>query len=155
MVASLSGNRLTVSSNEVGRYEFDVKVTDNGLPAKTVTKKIAVTVNEKPEPRPPTPMPEPPKPPVFDVAQLAFFTSTVQVNGRIEVWIHRRNQGDILKLPIGAEIEIGEIKGKIHNVNQRYLTIVTADKQLLEIKAGKALSTAVNIAAQAEELLLP
>ena len=154
-VASLSGNRLTVSSNEVGRYEFGVKVTDNGLPAKTITKQIAVTVNKKPEPRPQTPRPEPPKPPVFDVAQLAFFTSTVQVNGRVEVWIHRRNQGDILKLPIGAEIEIGEIKGKIHNVNQRYLTIVTADKQLLEIKAGKALSTAVNITEQAENLLLP
>jgi len=154
-VASLSGNRLTVSSNEVGRYEFDVKVTDNGLPEKTVTKKVSVTVNEKPKPRPPTPMPEPPKPPVFDVAQLAFFTSTVQVNGRVEVWIHRRDQGDILKLPLGAQIEIGDVKGKIHNVNQRYLTILTADKQLLEIKAGKALSTAVNITAQAEELLLP
>ena len=154
-IASLSGNRLTVSSNEVGRYEFDVKVTDNGLPAKTVTKKVAVTVNEKPKPRPPTPMPEPPKPPVFDVAQLAFFTSTVQVNDRVEVWIHRRDQGDILKLPLGAQIEIGDVKGKIHNVDQRYLTILTADKQLLEIKAGKALSTAVNITAQAEELLLP
>ncbi len=154
-VASLSGNRLTVSSNEIGRYEFDVMVTDNGLPAKTVTKTVAVTVNEKPEPRPPVQVQEPPKPPVFNVAQLAFFTSTVEVNERVEVWIHRRDQGDILKLPLGAEIEIGDVKGKIHHVDQRYLTILTADKQLLEIKAGKALSSAVNITARAEELLLP
>lgn len=154
-VASINGNRLTVSSKEVGSYKFDVKVTDNGLPAKTVTKTVAVRISEKPTPRPPTKRPEPPKPPVFNVAQLAFFTSTVQVNDRVEVWIHRRDQGQILKLPIGAEIEIGLIKGTIHNVNQRYLTILTPEKELLEIKAGKALSTAVNVTSQAENLLLP
>ncbi|MBA61042.1 MAG: hypothetical protein CMJ76_01635 [Planctomycetaceae bacterium] len=154
-VATLNGNRLTVSSDEVGRYEFNVKVTDNGLPAKTITKKMAVTVSEKPEPKPPTKRPDPPKPPIFNVAQLAFFTSTVQVNDRVEVWIHRRDLGEILKLPIGANVEIGTIKGKIHGVNQRYLTILTAENELLEIRAGKALSTAVNVTAQAESLLLP
>ena len=153
--ASITGNRLMVSSDEIGRYQFDINVTDTGLPAKTVTKTVAVTISEKPKPRPPTVRPEPPKPPVFDVAQLAYFTSTVQINDRVEVWIHRRDQGQIVKLPIGATLEIGAIKGKIHAVNQRYLTIITPDQELLEIKAGKALSTAVNVTEQAEALLSP
>ena len=153
--ASITGNRLMVSSDEIGRYQFDINVTDTGLPAKTVTKTVAVTISEKPKPRPPTVRPEPPKPPVFDVAQLAYFTSTVQINDRVEVWIHRRDQGQIVKLPIGAALEIGAIKGKIHAVNQRYLTIITPDEELLEIKAGKALSTAVNVTEQAEALLSP
>ncbi len=152
-VATLTGNSLTVSSEDVGTYRFNVKVTDNGLPAKTVTRELAVTVNEKQVPKPPEPMPEPPKPPEFNVAQLAFFTSTVEINGRVQVWIHRRDLGKILKLPLGSKIEIGEIKGTIHEVDQRYLTILTEDKELLEIKAGKALSTAQNITAQAESLL--
>lgn len=151
--ASLAGNRLTVSSDKVGRYEFDIKVTDNGLPAKTITSTVAVTVSEKPIP--PEPMPEPPKPPVFNVAQLAFFTSTVQINERIEVWIHRRDLGQMLKLPIGAKIEIGTVKGKIHDANQRYVTILTDENEILEVKAGKSLSTAVNITEQAESLLIP
>ena len=92
---------------------------------------------------------------VFNVAQLAFFTSTVQINDRVEVWIHRRDQGQIVKLPVGAKIEIGTVKGRIHAVNQRYLTIITEEQELLEIKAGKALSTAVNVTAQAEALLSP
>ncbi|MFL2866830.1 MAG: hypothetical protein ACJZ8Y_16605 [Pirellulaceae bacterium] len=153
--ASITGNRLMVSSDEIGRYQFDINVTDTGLPAKTVTKTVAVTISEKPKPRPPTVRPEPPKPPVFDVAQLAYFTSTVQINDRVEVWIHRRDQGQIVKLPIGAALEIGAIKGKIHAVNQRYLTIITPNQELLEIKAGKALSTAVNVTEQAEALLSP
>lgn len=153
--ASITGNRLIVSSDEIGRYQFDINVTDTGLPAKTVTKTVAVTISEKPKPRPPTVRPEPPKPPVFNVAQLAYFTSTVQINDRIEVWIHRRDQGQIVKLPIGANIEIGDVKGKIHAVNQRYLTIITPEQELLEIKAGKALSTAVNVTEQAEALLSP
>ena len=143
------------SSDEIGRYQFDINVTDTGLPAKTVTKTVAVTISEKPKPRPPTVRPEPPKPPVFNVAQLAYFTSTVQINARVEVWIHRRDQGQVVKLPIGATLEIGTIKGKIHAVNQRYLTIITPDQELLEIKAGKALSTAVNVTEQAEALLSP
>ncbi len=153
--ASITGNRLTVSSNEIGRYQFNIHVTDTGLPAKTITKTVAVTISEKPKPRPPTVRPEPPKPPVFNVAQLAFFTSTVQINDRVEVWIHRRDQGQIVKLPVGAKIEIGTVKGRIHAVNQRYLTIITEEQELLEIKAGKALSTAVNVTAQAEALLSP
>lgn len=152
-VATLSGNNLTVSSENVGTYRFNVKVTDNGLPAKTVTRELAVTVNEKRVPKPPEPMTEPPKPPEFNVAQLAFFTSTVEVNGRVQVWIHRRDLGEILKLPLGSKIEIGAIRGTIYEVDQRYLTILTEDKDLLEIKAGKALSTAENITAQAEKLL--
>ena len=137
----------------MGTYRFNVKVTDNGLPAKTVTRELAVTVNEKRVPKPPEPMTEPPKPPEFNVAQLAFFTSTVEVNGRVQVWIHRRDLGEILKLPLGSKIEIGAIRGTIYEVDQRYLTILTEDKDLLEIKAGKALSTAENITAQAEKLL--
>ncbi|MBK95434.1 MAG: hypothetical protein CMJ79_06915 [Planctomycetaceae bacterium] len=154
-VASLVGNRLTVSSDEVGTYQFNVKVTDTGLPAKTIVKPLSVSVREKPAPRPVQPRPEPPKPPEFNVAQLAYFTSTIEINNRVQVWIHRRDLGQILKLPLGAEIAIGTIKGKIHAVNQRYLTILTADNELLEIKAGKALSTAQNITAQAEGLLTP
>ena len=152
-VATLAGNSLTVSSEDVGTYRFNVKVTDNGLPAKTITRELAVTVNEKRVPKPAEPNPEPPKPPEFNVAQLAFFTSTVEVNGRVQVWIHRRDLGEILKLPLGSKIEIGAIRGTIHDVDQRYLTILTENKDLLEIKAGKALSTAENITAQAESLL--
>ena len=56
-------------------------------------------------------------------------------------------------MDFGSKIEIGAIRGTIHNVDQRYLTILTENKDLLEIKAGKALSTAENITAQAESLL--
>ena len=47
------------------------------------------------------------------------------------------------------------LREKIHAVTHRYLTIITPEQELLEIKAGKALSTAVNVTEQAEALLSP
>jgi len=97
--------------------------------------------------------PAKPLPPKFNTAQLAFFTSTVQINNRVEVWILRRDVDELVKLTIGDRIDIGEIAGKVTEISQKELLIVTDSDDTLLIRAGQALANAENLTLAAERLL--
>ena len=96
--------------------------------------------------RPPTPEPEkvePPKP--FDVAQLAVFTATVEINDRLEAWIWRREKQEMLKLTIGDPIDLGTFQGKIVSISNKALEVEHAEQGLLSVPSGKTLSEAQNL----------
>ncbi len=149
-VANIKDNILTVHSENVGEYKVRVSASDTGLPVKTVFREFTVDVQEKPARVIPPVKPLPPK---FDIAQLAFFTSTVQINNRVEVWIHRRDIDEMVKLTIGDRIDIGDIAGTVREISQKELLIVTDADDTLLIKAGQALANAENLTLAAERLL--
>ena len=135
--------RVRVQSDEVGEFEIQVQATDTGIPAKqSEIKSISIVFRE----RPPTPEPEkvePPKP--FDVAQLAVFTATVEINDRLEAWIWRREKQEMLKLTIGDPIDLGTFQGKIVSISNKALEVEHAEQGLLSVPSGKTLSEAQNL----------
>jgi hypothetical protein len=149
-VASIVDNRLTVRANNVGTYKVRVAASDTGLPVKTVFREYLVNVEKRPETVIPPVRPLPPK---FDVAQLAFFTSTVQINNRVEVWILRRDINEMVKLTIGDRIDIGDIAGTISEISQKEMLIVTDSDDTLLIKPGQSLANAENLTLAAERFL--
>ncbi|MBT4693219.1 MAG: hypothetical protein HOB73_07745 [Planctomycetaceae bacterium] len=149
-IASIKDNRLTVQGDNVGQYKVRVSASDTGLPVKTVFREFTVNVEKRPERVAPPIRPMPPK---FDVAQLAFFTSTVQINNHVEVWILRRDINEMVKLTIGDRVNIGDIVGTIRTISQKELLILTDSDDTLLVRAGQSLATAENITQAAERLL--
>jgi len=149
-VADIRDNRLTVRGSTVGQYKVRVSASDTGLPIKTVFREFIVNV-EKPTERVAPPVK--PLPPKFDNAQLAFFTSTVQINDHVEVWILRRDIDEMVKLTIGDRVDIGNIVGTIHEISQKELLIVTDSDDTLLVKPGQSLASAENLTSAAERLL--
>jgi hypothetical protein len=149
-VATIRDNRLTVRGNTVGQYTVRISASDTGLPIKTVFREFIVNV-EKPAERVAPPVR--PLPPKFDTAQLAFFTSTVQINDHVEVWILRRDIDEMVKLTIGDRVDIGNIVGTIHEISQKELLIVTDSDDTLLVKSGQSLASAENLTLAAERLL--
>ena len=149
-VANIQDNRLTVRGDHVGQFTFRVSASDTGLPVRTVFRDYTVKV-EKPAERVVPPVR--PLPPIFDTAQLAFFTSTVQINDHVEVWILRRDIDELVKLTIGDRVDIGEIVGTIREISQKELLIVTDSDDTLLIRAGQSLANAENLTLAAERLL--
>ena len=135
--------RVRVQSDEVGEFEIQVQATDTGIPAKqSEIKSISIVFRERP-PTPETPKVEPPKP--FDVAQLAVFTATVEINDRLEAWIWRREKQEMLKLTIGDPIDLGTFQGKIVSISNKALEVEHAEQGLLSVPSGKTLSEAQNL----------
>ena len=149
-VATIRDNRLTVRGDKVGVYKVRVSASDTGLPVKTVFREFIVNVAKKPDRVIPPTRPVPPK---FDTAQLAFFTSTVQINNHVEVWILRRDIDEMIKLTIGDRVDIGNIAGTIREISQKEMLIVTDSDDTLLIRAGQSLANAENLTAAAERLL--
>lgn len=135
--------RVLVHSSEIAEYEIKVQATDTGIPAKkSDIKTISIAFTE----RPPEPEPmevETPKP--FDIAQLAVFTATVEINDRLEAWIWRREKQEMLKLTIGDNIDLGTVQGKIVSITTKALEIEHAEQGLLSVGSGKTLSEAENL----------
>jgi hypothetical protein len=118
---------------ELGEYEVEVSVSDNGLPAKTRTETIKIAVVEPPPPV------ETPPPMGFDVARQSIVTGITDDGGRREVWVSIRTEGKILKLAVGDEISVGSVQGVIRRIDQRTAEIETADGQVLVVGLGQSL----------------
>jgi hypothetical protein len=137
-------------SPHVGQYKVRVSASDTGLPVRTVFREFTVDVEEPAER---VVAPVKPLPPNFDTAQLAFFTSTVQINDYVEVWILRRDIDEMVKLTIGDRVDIGNIVGTIREISQKELLIVTDSDDTLLVKPGQSLASAENLTLAAERLL--
>lgn len=138
-----SDGRVLVRSSEIAEYEIQVQAIDTGIPAKTSeVKTIAIAFTERP------PAPEPKvveEPKSFDVAQLAVFTATVEINNRLEAWIWRREKQQMLKLTIGDPIDLGTFQGKVVSISTKALEVESAEQGLLSVPSGKTLSEAENL----------
>lgn len=135
--------RVLVQSSEIAEYEIKVQATDTGIPAKkSDVKTISIAFTERPPAAEPMEV-EAPKP--FDVAQLAVFTATVEINDRLEAWIWRREKQEMLKLTIGDAIDLGTFQGKIVSISTKALEVEHAEQGLLSVPSGKTLSEAENL----------
>lgn len=100
-------------------------------------------------PRPERPVtdarPAPP-PPKFDDAKFAFFTGTIQVDGRYQAWIHVRTTNETLRLFEGDELKVGLFNGKIVSIEPRAIVVKSGDDELRinlgqNLRAGKTKAT--------------
>jgi hypothetical protein len=73
--------------------------------------------------------------PQFDDAKHAYFTGTIQVDGRFQAWIHVRTTGETLRLFEGDTVKVGLLDGKIVSIEPR-LIIVECDNQQLRVELG-------------------
>ncbi len=102
--------------------------------------------------RPPRPEPPPgvaraatPKP-EFDDAKHAYFTATIQVDGRYQAWIHVRTTNETLRLFEGDEVKVGLFDGKIVSIEPRSIVVKSGDEELRvelgeNLRDGKAAKT--------------
>jgi hypothetical protein len=86
--------------------------------------------------RPPRPEPPPsaarntPTPPKFDDAKFAYFTATIQVDGRYQAWIHIRTTNETLRLFEGDAVKVGQFDGKIVSIEPRSIVVKSGDEEL-------------------------
>lgn len=94
-----------------GTYEFVISATDDGLPAKTTTEKLIVTVGD-------APAPPPPRTAEFDEAKFTVLAAVIDNSGTSEIWLHirPRDQDAMLKLGVGDSFEVGSVKGTVKSI---------------------------------------
>lgn len=136
---------------ENGEYKFVVAVTDDGIPARTSTGEISVTITDPPPPpkvvvRPPDP-PDPPKP-KFNVAKYTVLSFIAKGrDGREFAWLYQRPTDKMVKRAVGEEFEIGLMTGKITSIENGRVTFESEDKQY-ELNLGDILAEAEPISAE-------
>ena len=124
---------------EKGTYEFTVRVTDTGMPAKSVSKTIKFEVTDPPPKQEPVAVKPPPPPPPFDTAKHTFLTGVVGADDQSEAWLQVRTTGQMLKLRTGEKFDVGTLKGKIHFIGEQEIQIETTDGKRLLVYIGECL----------------
>jgi hypothetical protein len=87
---------------------------------------------------PPKPQPPRPRPPSFDVAKYAFVTAILQERTGPRVWLNVRTTGETLKLAVGEEFSVGDLKATVAQVTERAVVFAT-DKGRLLVGIGENL----------------
>lgn len=121
---------------EKGDYEMTVRVTDGGVPPKSVTQTIKFAVVDPP---PPEVVVERPPPPKFDNAKYTYLSAVLDVDGQPEAWLIVRTTGQTLKLQPGEKFDVGTLQGTILEISGQEIEIETADGQRSLISIGQTL----------------
>jgi hypothetical protein len=79
-----------------------------------------------------------PTPPKFDDAKFAFFTGTIQVDGRHQAWVHVRTTNETLRLFEGDDVKVGQFEGKVVSIEPRAI-VVEAGEEKLRVSLGQNL----------------
>lgn len=132
-----SGELRWLAKLDAGDYEFSVRATDSGYPPKSATTEFTVAVKDPPPP--PKKETKPPRP-GFDEAKQAYLSAVIENDGEMELWVHIRTSGKILKLVKGDEIKIGTVEGRLSDIQLKWVEIETADGPLV-VRTGQTLST--------------
>jgi hypothetical protein len=117
---------ITLNPDQVGEIELTVAASDNGWPRLSAQQRIVFNV----VPPPPAPEPEPEKP-KFDEATQTFLTGLTQSKGRWMAMLHVRTRGETLKLVEGDTFEIGQLKGTVVEVTQRFAVLETEGERFV------------------------
>jgi hypothetical protein len=89
------------------------------------------TAYKPPRPeQPPRVVRDTPPPPKFDDAKFAFFTATIQVDGRYQAWIHIRTTNETLRLFEGDAVKVGQFEGKIVAIEPRSIVVKSGDEEM-------------------------
>ena len=109
--------RFSVPSQEPGTYEFKVKVSDNGFPAKESIETFAVTFREKPTP-PEPPATKPPPPKYKHALQTRVTGIARNRDGDWQAWIFDRLGNHRYKLKTGETFELDEMTWEVKRINE-------------------------------------
>ncbi|HZL88973.1 MAG TPA: hypothetical protein VFB96_11410 [Pirellulaceae bacterium] len=122
-----------------GTYEFDISVTDDGLPAKTTIERLVVTVSDPQAPPPVT------RTLAFDEAKYTVLAGIVAKNGASEVWllVRPRSENQMLKLGVGEKFEIGSVKGVVKSIGVEDFTFESDGKLKKLTTSGEVLVNAL------------
>ena len=135
-----SSGKLTWTPRTNGKYEFLVRATDDGWPAKSTKDELLVVTVEDP----PVPPPEPPRKLAFDDAKFTFLSAVIDVSGTGQIWLSIRPKGQTLKLAVGDTFEIGSVKGTIISIGEGDFTFESDGKEHKLSKGGN-LEEAVSV----------
>ncbi|MGD9634922.1 MAG: hypothetical protein AB7G28_04995 [Pirellulales bacterium] len=116
--------------------------------AKSIGGRNVFTVYRPPRPeRPATASRPAPPPSKFDNAKFAFFTGTIQVDGRYQAWIHVRTTNETLRLFEGDPVKIGEFDGQIVSIEPRAIVVKSGDEEV-RVNLGQNLREGKSTTAQ-------
>jgi hypothetical protein len=121
--------------DKTGQYEVAIRVTDDGIPAKSAVEKVKIEVVDAP--------PESPKPKKldFDPAQHSFVTAILQSNGKWQVWVAVRTEGKILRFEEGDKVSVGSLNAVVKNIRSDEAEFSLDDGRSLTVSIGKSLAT--------------
>ncbi len=134
--------------SEIGDFQIEVIVTDDGMPAKTASQTIELAVTDPP---PPPVREETPPQRTFDEAKYTFVTGIVEVNGRRQVWLTVRTEGKWLRLFEGDTFQVGSLDGKIVRIHPRHVEIL-AGQSLVAVRFGQSLDDGEVMSTEEEEV---
>ncbi|MBC7853096.1 MAG: cadherin repeat domain-containing protein [Pirellulaceae bacterium] len=135
-----STGKLTWTPRTNGKYEFLVRATDDGWPAKSTKDELLVVTVEDP----PVPPPEPPRKLAFDDAKHTFLSAVIDVSGTGQIWLSIRPKGQTLKLAVGDKFEVGSVKGTVISIGEGDFTFESEGKEHKLSKGGN-LEEAVSV----------
>lgn len=119
---------------ENGEYQIAIRVTDNGLPARSDTTRVPVRIED-----PPPPPEVRPEPAGFDPATQAVVTGITDAFGKRQLFITVRTEGVILKLLEGDAVDVGTIVGKVKRIGADEIEIETQDGKSIIVELGDSL----------------
>lgn len=119
-----------------GSYELTVRVTDAGVPPKSITQTVKFAVVDPPPEKPPEKVVEKPK---FDTAKHTYLTAVIDAGGQPEAWLVVRTTGQTFKLQAGEKFDVGTLKGTITDINDQDIEVETTDGKRLLISIGENL----------------
>jgi len=106
-----------------GKYNFTVKVSDNGFPAKSTTKDFTVTVKPKSKPQKSNVAEAPKKPKEVDYIRLVRVTGILQEPDRKwKVWLSIGPTGERPLLAVGETFEVGKKKYEVMSIERNEAT---------------------------------
>ena len=127
-----SSGRLSWTPRSKGKYEFTVRATDDGWPAKSSKDEVLVVMVDDPPPPPP----EPPRKLAFDDAKFTVLSAVIDTSGTGQIWLNVRPKGQMLKLGVGDKFEVGSIKGTITSIGDGDFTFESDGKERKLTKGG-------------------
>jgi hypothetical protein len=86
-----------------------------------------------------------PTPKTLDVAQQAFVTGIIEVDGTRQVWLHDRLAGKHWKLTEGQDFRVGETSGKVLKIASAHEVIVDFDGHRRRLREGENLRGGVEV----------
>jgi hypothetical protein len=126
--------RISWTPDRTGEFEVLVCAVDDGLPAKETTQTLRLEITEPPPPE------EPAAPRrTFDEAKYTFVTGIVEVNGRRQVWLTVRTEGELIPLFEGETFQVGSFAGKIVKIHPRHVEIESEGTRV-SVRNGQSLS---------------
>jgi hypothetical protein len=129
-----ASGQFSFTPRRTGTYEFMIAVTDDGIPAKTTTEKLVLTVGD-------ATIPPPASTPSFDEAKFTILSGVIDNSGQEQIWLYNRPRNELLKLGVGDEFEVGSVKGVVKSIGLTDF-VFESDGRMKKLDSGEALANA-------------